>query len=299
MDAALLNHITTELEAAACQLLGLVRSQPVSGGHINDAYRITTEDGRGKIYFLKVNTHKHAPLFVTEAVALRAMAAANAIRVPKPLFQGTFQQWSYLVLEYLNLQTGAGTMDGYTLMGQQLAGLHRTLSPSGMFGWPEANFIGSTPQPNRWRENWIDFWRHERLGHQFALAVQRGHPFCNTDRLLDRLPAFFDDYEPAPSLLHGDLWGGNAGIDDTGAPVLYDPASYYGDRETDLAFTQLFGGFPSSFYTAYNEAWPRHPGWKQREPLYQLYYLLNHDHLFGGHYHDQAQGVIDRLNQEV
>jgi len=127
------------------------------------------------------------------------------------------------------------------------------------------------------------------------LARRNGFTFRGTEALLDHLPSFFRDYRPVPSLLHGDLWGGNAGYTSKGDPVIFDPASYYGDRETDLAMTTLFGGFGSAFYEAYDATWPRVSGWQRRIELYNLYHILNHANLFGSGYAHRAQGMIDGL----
>jgi len=169
-----------------------------------------------------------------------------------------------------------------------LAALHRR--QAARFGWARDNTIGATPQANGWCESWTMFWRERRLAPQLALAARNGYR-------IDVPPVWrlLEGHEPAPSLLHGDLWSGNAGFLPDGAPVLFDPAVYYGDREADLAMTELFGGFPGEFYCAYNAAWPLASGYQQRKPLYNLYHLLNHLNLFGGGYLTQVRAALRLL----
>ncbi len=170
------------------------------------------------------------------------------------------------------------------------------------FGFVQDNFIGTTAQPNAWNNDWIDFWREQRLGFQLRLAAENGYggQLKNLgEKLLNTLPAFFDGYIPQPSLLHGDLWSGNHAFLADGTPTIFDPASYYGDRECDLAMTELFGGFPADFYTAYRAEWPLHEGYETRRDLYNLYHILNHANLFGGGYVKQAEQMMQRLLLEL
>jgi len=170
------------------------------------------------------------------------------------------------------------------------------------FGFAHDNYIGTTPQPNGWpnesRTSWIDFWRERRLGFQLRLAAQNGYGGqlqTLGEKLLDALPAFFAGYTPQPSLLHGDLWSGNHAFLEDGTPVIFDPAPYYGDRECDLAMTELFGGYPADFYTAYHAAYPLDSGYAVRKDLYNLYHVLNHANLFGEGYARQAEQMMQRL----
>jgi fructosamine-3-kinase len=174
------------------------------------------------------------------------------------------------------------------------------------YGWPRDNFIGGTPQSNQSHRTWAGFFAAERLQPQLALASRNGMERNLRDqgeRLAERLSSFFLDYRPAPSLLHGDLWSGNAaqiaeGVA-AGTPVIFDPAVYRGDREADIAMAELFGGFSESFYAAYRAAWPLDPGYETRKTLYNLYHVLNHFNLFGAGYLGQAQRMIVRLNAEL
>ena len=265
-------------------------TRSVGGGCIHQAYRLGTEPA----CFVKVNDASSAEMFTAESTGLEAMAASGTVRVPRPLLHGIVDGESYLVMEHLKLSSG--TPEAWHRMGEQLAAMHRCLSPIGKFGWTADNFIGATPQANAWAASWLDFWREQRLGAQLRMAGYRGMTFPGADRLLENMDILFRDHHPEPSLLHGDLWSGNAGFTETGEPVLYDPACYYGDRECDLAFTELFGGFPRAFYEAYDATWPRDPGWRARRDFYNLYHVLNHANLFGGGYISQAREMIQTLN---
>ncbi|MDH5513031.1 MAG: fructosamine kinase family protein, partial [Gammaproteobacteria bacterium] len=185
--------------------------------------------------------------------------------------------------------------DGRSLerLGRELAQMHRATQKQ--FGWRHDNTIGSTPQINTPASDWVGFWREHRLGFQLELAARNGRNLMRRgERLLADLGNFFRTYHPEPSLLHGDLWGGNVGATE-GQPVIFDPAVYYGDREADLAMTELFGGFSARFYQAYQEAWPLDTGYKVRKTLYNLYHVLNHFNLFGGGYASQAERMMDAL----
>jgi fructosamine-3-kinase len=168
-----------------------------------------------------------------------------------------------------------------------LAHAHR--KPGPRFGWTRDNYIGLTPQKNDWCDDWAEFWRERRLRPQIDLARRNG-----LDVPLVDPRTFLDEHQPAPSLLHGDLWRGNAGFTKDG-PVVFDPAVYYGDREADLAMTELFGGFPREFYRAYNETFALDAGYEKRKHLYNLYHLLNHVNLFGGGYLGQAKSCLRLL----
>jgi fructosamine-3-kinase len=165
----------------------------------------------------------------------------------------------------------------------------------GVFGWDINNTIGSTVQINNWTANWAEFWAEHRIGYQLKLARRRGGHFPQGERLLKVIPELLAGYEPQPSLVHGDLWGGNAGVTSAGEPVIFDPAAYFGDREVDIAMTELFGGFPAEFYRGYNQVGPLDLGYEKRKTLYNLYHILNHFNLFGGSYASQANQMINRI----
>jgi fructosamine-3-kinase len=251
----------------------------VAGGCIHDSYRVTIG---GLPYFLKTNVPAQADAFAAEADGLAALRAAG-MRAPEPLSHGNASGRSYLLLEYLNLN---GLRD-FPALGRMLAAAHRQAGPR--FGWHRDNYIGATPQHNAWCEDWSEFWMEQRLRPQVELARRNGFPVQFLDiRVLE-------GHCPPPSLLHGDLWSGNAGFSACG-PVMFDPAVYYGDREADLAMTELFGGFPAEFYEGYNEVWPIPGGYERRKPLYNLYHLLNHLNLFGGGYLEEVRSTLRLLS---
>lgn len=262
--------------------------QSIGGGSINQAYRIADGD-RG--YFLKVNRATKIAMFEAEALGLQEIAASRTIRVPQPICWGTANGSAYLVMEYLPL--GHSSDEAWYQMGQGLAALHRVTSDRG-FGWQQDNTIGDTPQPNPWTADWVTFYTEHRLRHQFHLANRRGH-LPRAEALLAAVPILLAGHEPLPSLVHGDLWSGNAAVMVDGTPVILDPATYYGDREVDIAMTELFGRFPQPFYAGYHAAYPLAPGYETRKILYNLYHIVNHFNLFGGGYAAQANGMIDRL----
>ena len=281
--------------AATGQPFVIRQHQPVGGGCIHSAWRVS--DGH-RDYFVKHNEAACLPLFETEAAGLAELAATATVRVPEPLGHGVAAGYAYLVLEYLPLGgSSAGAMER---LGRQLAALHRQPQPH--FGWRRDNFIGSTPQPNPHSVDWIAFWGEQRLGFQLELAARNGYGDTWLRRgqaLRTRLESLFAGYRPTPALLHGDLWSGNVGCTVAGEPVVFDPAVYYGDREADLAMTELFGGFSDRFYAAYREAFPLAAGYPQRRTLYNLYHILNHLNLFGGGYRTQAERMIDQLLAEL
>jgi len=294
MNASLLAHISTAIHNATHRPFTLRATTPIGGGSINDAYRLEGTDGSR--YFLKLNDAQHLPMFVAETKGLNAIAATNTIRVPRPIVHGVAGRQSYLVTEYLEL----GSSGDAKLLGEQLAALHRYTGES--FGFEQDNFIGTTLQPNGWKTSWIDFWREHRLGFQLRLAAQSGYGGqlqSLGEKLLGSLPSFFEGYTPQPSLLHGDLWSGNHAFLADGTPTIFDPATYYGDRECDLAMTELFGGYPADFYAAYRAAYPLDAGYATRRDLYNLYHILNHANLFGGGYARQAEQMMQRLLMEV
>jgi len=231
-------------------------------------------------------------MFIAEADGLAAIAETGTLRVPQPITHGTVGGQSYLLLENIELSSHGNAQQ----FGEQLAALHRCTGKA--FGFKQDNFIGTTAQPNGWKENWIDFWREWRLGFQLRLAAENGYASqlqSLGEKLLLALPAFFEDYTPIPSLLHGDLWSGNHAYLADGTPIVFDPATYYGDRECDIAMTELFGGFAANFYTAYRTAWPLDGGYETRRDLYNLYHILNHANLFGGGYIRQAEQMMRKL----
>ncbi len=268
-------------------------TRAMRGGDISEAF--TLGDGT-RAFFVKIQPASRLDLFEAEAAGLAELAAANAVRVPQVICHGVAAGQAYLVLESLSLQPHGDAAQ----LGRQLAQQHRV--SAAQFGGARDNWIGATPQPNAWAGDWVEFWRARRLGVQLKLAAQNGYGGalqCDGEALLARLEDLFAGYRPQPSLLHGDLWGGNHGYLDNGAPVIFDPAMYYGDRECDLAMSELFGGFAPRFHAAYREAWPLDAGYAVRRTLYNLYHILNHANLFGGGYAAQAHRMTVQLLAEL
>ncbi len=288
------NQITDRISQATGQPFTGTERRSISGGSINQAYSLS--DG-STTYFVKLNQADRLEMFEAEDLGLRQMADTQTVRVPLPICYGVAEKSAYIVLEWLELGYGSASGksgDAWETMGHNLAALHRTTSQSG-FGWNRDNTIGATPQKNPWTADWIEFFTQFRLGYQFRLAEQRGGRFPQQDRLLAAIPEILTGHEPQPSLVHGDLWSGNAAVTRSGEPIIFDPATYYGDREVDLALSELFGSFPASFYNAYQQTFPLDKGYDRRKTLYNLYHILNHFNLFGGGYESQANRMIAML----
>ncbi len=267
-------------------------SRPVGGGSINRCYRILNRDGCQ--YFLKVNHASALDTFEVERDGLQALQCARSVRVPEAIMCGVAGEWAFLLLENLDLQHKSSA--AAARLGERLARQHRRTSDA--FGWSKDNYIGSVCQENQWMSDWVAFFRDRRLRFQLELAARQGYGQALRQpggALLERVETFFESYQPQPSLLHGDLWGGNWGAVERDEPVIFDPAVYYGDRETDLAMTSLFGGFDPEFYAAYDKAWSLDPGFEKRRDLYNLYHVLNHLNMFGSGYLHQALGLINGL----
>ena len=252
----------------------------------------------GREYFAKVVEAGGAERLAAEVDGLAALRAAGAIRVPEAIEQGGDEECAWLLLERLEL---AGLRDrSAARLGEALAAQHRL--PQEKFGWACDNFIGATPQANGWSDDWLAFWRERRLHPQLRLAASNRYPSRMIDRgerLLADCEPLLARHRPAKSLLHGDLWGGNASALADGTPVVFDPSVYVGDREADLAMTELFGGFPRDFAGAYRAAWPLADGYSLRRDFYNLYHILNHANLFAGGYVRQSEQAIERLLSEI
>ena len=253
--------------------------------------------GRERL-FVKTARASVAAMLAAEADGLRALGATGTITVPRVRLRGTQGDCAFLVLGWLDL----GDSRRGEALGRALALLHRVPAPSGRngerFGWARDNYIGGALQRNGWADDWSVFFRDCRLRPQLARVAKAGYGDAlsrDGERVLDLVPQLLGAHHPLPSLLHGDLWSGNAGMLVDGTPVVYDPAVYVGDREVDLAMTRLFGGFDVAFYRAYDDAWPLPPGHDLRRDLYNLYHVLNHLSLFGSGYLEHAQRLMKRL----
>ncbi|MGD1899287.1 MAG: fructosamine kinase family protein [Phormidesmis sp.] len=290
LNEALAEALSQEIGRVTGQSFQIATQQSVSGGCINQAIQVADSSRR---FFVKLNRADQLAMFEAERDGLKEMYDSRSIRVPQPLCCGVAGGSAYIVMEWLDLgsrQSG----DAWRRMGEQLAAMHQCTSDRG-FGWHRDNTIGATPQKNKWCDRWVDFWRDRRLGPQFSMAHAKGAHFPQRDELMNAIPRLLKGHTPTASLLHGDLWSGNAFVTTAGEPVILDPATYYGDPETDLAMTELFGRLPEAFYQAYNAASPIDSGYPQRKVLYNLYHILNHFNLFGGSYASQANSMMRQI----
>jgi len=295
------------------------------GGGGGASISVAIDSITGTKYFIKqasLSQSQHGSstssndMLYAEYQGVKEMLETNTIKVPKPIAFGEYhgnngvssRGCSFVVFEYLYFCGGGSQYE----LGQQLAKMHRSQSPNNQFGFHVDNTIGATPQPNLpWKETWADFWDTHRLGHMLKLTNNAGLSNEDVVKLRQKTRDIVSSHNPQPSLIHGDLWGGNKGFakvssdgtsnsgsDSDGSkvvPVIFDPATYYGDREADVAMTYLFGGFNGDFYDGYNAEWPLESGHEQRRIVYNLYHILNHDVLFGGMYLRQAKGMIDQI----
>ncbi len=278
-------RIETAITEATGKPARFVGSHSTPGGCINDSRIVTLKDGRR--FFIK--THSDAKsypgIFACEFEALALLTETGAVRVPRPVACGD----EFIVLEaYAAGSKGAGW---HEQCGRQLAQLHQRTQAS-RFGFARDNYLGTTQQPNHWSDSWIDFWRDQRLGWQLQLFAEKtgaDDPLLQLgDRLLARLGEILGGVDEPPVLLHGDLWAGNAAADEHGEPVIYDPASYYGQREAEFGMMRLFGGFGPRCEAAYQDLWPFQDGFDERISLYRLYHELNHLNLFGRSYYESC-----------
>jgi fructosamine-3-kinase len=288
-----LERVATQVAAATQTSVSSAPETRVGGGSINECFRWRGERGP---MFVKIAPAEELEMFASEAAGLEALRAADAVRVPRVLAVGADDRHAFVALEWLDLRAPSSRAEAQ--LGIRLARQHRVTQPR--FGWHRDGTIGATPQDNTPTEDWLAFLRDRRLGAQFSLAEQNGFGRLaeRGGRLLEVLEVFFAGYRPVPALLHGDLWSGNWAADENDCPVIFDPAVYYGDRETDIAMTQLFGGFGPAFYSAYAAEQPRADGASTRAHLYNLYHVLNHLNMFGGSYLRQSSEIVDRLLAE-
>jgi fructosamine-3-kinase len=257
-----------------------------------DSHRaFTVSDGK-QHFFIKINEKLHLANFNGEVEGLEHLTSTELFKIPKVICTGTVSDHSFLVLEYIQIESG--TKDNWFQFGQNLAQLHKNHTQK-MYGWQEDNFIGLTVQPNCWQNNWSVFFSEQRIGFILQLLLEKGHDLADIDRVVNTVKSLLKGHHPKASMLHGDLWQGNTGFH-KGQPVLYDPAFYFGDRETDLAMSELFGRFPDPFYQGYSDKWPIDADYLFRKPVYQLYHVLNHALLFGGHYLNSARSTLKNLD---
>lgn len=290
---SLWENIAADIAAATGRQTAIKPQGGIGGGCINQAQRVRAGETD---YFVKLNSASRVDMFMAEFEGLNELRQCADLHIPVPLCCGHDDQSAWLVMEYLSL----GGRGDPVALAEGLASLHRISHDQ--YGWYRDNTIGATPQDNTRCADWIEFWRVQRLQFQLDLAARKGASgrlLSQGEKLLQELPALFDGYVPPVSLLHGDLWSGNYAFLQSGDPAIFDPAVYYGDREAELAMTELFGGFGSDFYAAYDNAWPLDSGYRTRKTLYNLYHILNHFNMFGGGYENQAEAMMVSLLSEL
>ncbi|GAM75692.1 ribulosamine/erythrulosamine 3-kinase [Vibrio ishigakensis] len=261
----------------------------ISSGDISESYMISDGEQR---YFVKINGKEFLSNFSAEVDDLAELRDSNTVTVPEIVHLGSSKDASFLILNYLPTRPLAEEKSSYQF-GKQLAELH-LWGDQKEFGFDNDNYIGSTLQPNRWQKKWCQFFAEQRIGWQLQLLKEKGIEFGDIDEIIDSVKYALASHKPKPSLLHGDIWYGNCAESPFG-PICYDPACYWGDSECDLAMTELFGGFPPAFYEGYQSVLPIKAGYEDRKSIYNLYHVLNHCNLFGGHYLQDAQVRIDKL----
>lgn len=291
------SRIEAAIGAATGQPARVADSRAIGGGCINDARALVLADGRR--FFLKRNNAAPPHFFQREAEGLAALAAPGILRVPRVIAAGGGDDdcggAAFLLLEWI--EPGPRRSRFLDELGRALAQHHQaTLRP--LSGGPADNYIGSSTQPNALTEDWVAFWRDQRLGHQLELARRNGLLDKELEALGEKLRERLGEFLAMPAepacLLHGDLWAGNVMADADGAPVVLDPAVYWGRREADLAMPLLFGGFDSRFFQAYEDVWQLAEGSEERLDLYKIYHLLNHYNLFGAGYRPQCVALMRR-----
>lgn len=278
-------HKSAGSEPSTVRLLHIDR---LTGGDIHEAYRLHTSAGN---YFLKTNTHPEAyRMFACEYHALERIHQTRTIRVPEPIAYYQAKGRAFLLMEFM--EKGKPVPRFWDLFAEQLALLHEVSYP--LYGFEEDNFIGLLPQPNPLMKHWPEFFAEARIGPLVRQAFDQQLMDVSDLRLaesvLKKIPALLPD--DRASLLHGDLWGGNFMVGDNGLPAVYDPASYFGHREMDIAMADLFGGFDRHFFEAYATLARLEQGWRRRLRLHQLYYLLVHLLLFGRSYYHQVKDIL-------
>ncbi|CAH0533416.1 putative ketoamine kinase [Vibrio stylophorae] len=269
------NQLTEQLQRP----FSITERGAVTGGDIHQAHWIENE--QGERFFVKFNDRNHLAAFCAEADSLKQLASSQSVQVPQVIHVGTTKHHAFLVLEFLPCKP-LQSPEQAAQFGRNLAALH-LWGEQPHYGFDQDNYLATNLQNNRWQKRWSRFFAEQRFGWQLMQCAEKGLVFGDIDRLIERCQLLLNNHQPKPSLLHGDLWQGNAAMGAHG-PLCFDPASYWGDRECDLAMSELFGRFPDAFYQSYHEAYPIDEGYAQRKGLYQLYHLLQHCHLFGGHF---------------
>jgi fructosamine-3-kinase len=268
------------------------KKKKISDTDMNLTYQISDYHHH---YFVKINDKSHINHFESEAYALEQIKALKQVSCPDVIAFGNSLDKSFLILNYLPLTVNNSQVDSkcwYTL-GEQLAQMHKC-SNHGQFGWQHDNYIGETLQPNDWRSNWKTFFAEQRIAWQLQLLSEKSVKLGDIDHIAQVCHDALNHHTVKPSLVHGDLWQGNMGFTGSSS-VIFDPACYYGDREVDIAMTELFGHLPFEFYQGYQKNFPLDEGYEQRKIIYNFYHILNHANLFGGVYIEQSKAVLSRI----
>jgi len=276
-----------KLSELLCKKVEVLSRTPLSGGDINDVFKIQTNLGN---YCIKQNNREQFPeMLKQEADGLKELSK-SLFRTPEIIVTFEDGNHQYLCLEFI--ESGNKSHDFWNIFGEKLAGLHQISSDQ--FGFIHDNYIGSLPQSNKQHSTWSDFYAQERILTQVQLAYDKNRLDFDSVKRAENLCLQLNDLFPnePPALLHGDLWSGNYMVDVKGSPVLIDPAVYYGHREMDLGMMKLFGGFDEEVFKTYDERFPLEKGWQKRIPLTQLYPLLVHVNLFGGGYANSVENTL-------
>jgi len=280
--------IESAIESATQQSFSIKHKKSATGGDINDCYWISNYHQN---YFVKLNDKNKLDNFESEAYALKQIQTTEQIACPHVITSGTTLDKSFLVLNYIPFNTPQ--CDSWYQLGKQLALLHKTTT-HGQFGWQHDNYIGTTVQPNKWQSNWRSFFAEQRIGWQLQLLYEKSIKLGNIDHISQVCHDALLHHKVKPSLVHGDLWHGNMGFCNK-QPVIFDPACYYGDREVDVAMTELFGQLPDEFYQGYQDTFPLPTSYEKRKLVYNFYHILNHANLFGGVYIEQSKAALSRI----
>ncbi|MEZ8026124.1 hypothetical protein A1OW_03230 [Enterovibrio norvegicus] len=283
------HSLSVQLSLTLGQQFEVDEKTPIDGGDINECYAISSGNIR---FFVKVNSRESLAIYEAEAESLRHLANSGAVSVPQVIYIGVIKEKAVLVLDYIPMKP-LNEESAY-LLGREMAHLHQW-GDQLEYGFDIDNFVGTTEQRNNWHRKWANFFADHRIGLLLKLAEERGMSFGDVESIVESIKERLTGHQPKPSLLHGDLWTGNASMSIHG-PIVYDPACYWGDREVDIATTQLFSGFPERFYEGYAEVWPLDEEFESRKDIYNLYHMLNHCLLFGGHYLEETEALITKLD---
>lgn len=286
------HFICEHISDATQTFFSISKRNPVSGGDTHSAFVINDDSHR---YFVKINPLSNGHRLRFEIDGLQALSAAGTVHVPQLICYGLADEgdkhFEYMVLEHLRFHTPEA--ESWYTFGTQLATLHHTTSAK-QCGWREDNFIGHTRQRNTLTSDWASFFAEHRIGNMLEHCARQELRFASIDVLVTQVHRLLQSHQPQISLVHGDLWRGNVGFCRFG-PTMFDPAIYYGDRETDIAMSELFGAFPTAFYEGYNDVWPLSAEYELRKNIYNLYHLMNHALMFGGHYIDSCKSQIAQI----